>query len=173
MADKRILLGRVLGAHGVRGLVRLTSFTAEPEAIARYETLTDDQGCRRRIRLRGRVKDGLLAALEGIEDRAAAEALKGLGLYVERSALPQPADDEYYLADLIGLVARDPQGRGLGRIVAVPNHGAGDLLELAPRAGGPTLLLPFDKATVPRLAIAEGWLEIVLPPEQAEDREPT
>jgi 16S rRNA processing protein RimM len=173
MADKLVLLGRILGPHGVRGLVRLASFTAEPEAIAQYGGLTDKAGRPCRLQLRGRAKDGLLAAIEGVEDRDQAEKLKGQGLYVARSTLPPPADEEYYLADLIGLAARDHQGREVGRVVAVLNHGAGDVLELAPAKGGSTLLLPFDRATVPRLAIDEGWLEIVLPPDTPEDSEQT
>ena len=168
MAEKRVLLGRILGAHGVRGLVRLASFAANPEDIARYGELTDEGGRVWRLGLRGRVKGGLLAALDGVADRDAAETVRGRGLYVSRAALPPPGEEEFYLADLIGLAARGPDGSELGRVVAVANHGAGDLLELAPSGGGPTLLLRFDKTTVPRLAPAEGWLEVVLPAEVEE-----
>ena len=164
----RICLGVVAGAHGVRGLVRIKSFTALPEDLTAYGPLTDESGARRfEVTLKGQVKGALLAAIAGLGDRDAAEALKGTRLYVERAALPAPADaEEFYHADLIGLVAEDRAGRTLGRVVAVHNFGAGDLLQIEDPAGAERLL-PFTKAVVPEVDLAGGRL-VVEPPEEAE-----
>lgn len=166
MPDARVLVGVIVGAHGVRGAVRIKSFTAEPAAIAAYGPLEDETGTRRfEIRLVGEGKGVVIATLKGIEDRNAAEALKGLRLYVARAALPPPGEEEFYHADLIGLAAVRRDGTPLGRVCAVHDFGAGDSLELALADGG-TLLVPFTKAAVPEIDIAGGKL-VVEPPEEA------
>ena len=165
----RICLGVITGAHGVRGLLRIKSFTAAPADIAAYGPLEDEAGTRRfEVTVKGETKGLVLAALAGVEDRDAAEALKGTRLYIERAALPPLEDEEeYYHADLIGLMAETRDGQGLGRVVAVHNFGAGDLLEIAPDEG-PTLMLPFTKAAVPRVDLTAGRL-VAEPPEDADE----
>src|SRR5207245_571533 len=118
--DKRVCVGVITGAQGVRGAVRVKSFTAEPEAVASYGPLEDESGDRHfALRLIGSAKGVLIGKLTGIEDRDRAEALRGLRLYLPRAALPQPDQDEYYHADLIGLEAALPDGTPLGRVRAV------------------------------------------------------
>jgi len=146
----RLLIAAVAGAHGVRGLVKLKCFTEDPARVSAYGPITDETGAREyRIAVLGLAKGGVLARLEGVTDRNAAEALKGTRLYVSRAALPDlAAEDEYYLADLVGLGVETRDGRPLGRVKAVLNYGAGDVLEIE-RGGAPTLLLPFTRAAVP------------------------
>src|SRR5436853_5683073 len=125
--DKRVCVGVITGAHGVRGAVRVKSFTAEPEAVAGYGPLEDESGARQlSLHLIGNAKGVLIAKLAGIEDRDRAEALRGLRLYLPRAALPPPDEDEYYHVDLIGLDAALADGRLLGRVRAVHDFGAGD-----------------------------------------------
>jgi 16S rRNA processing protein RimM len=143
------------------------SFTSDPLALAGYGPLESEDGARtfRIVSLRP-AKDMLVARIDGIADRDAAEALRNLRLYVPRERLPPPDEDEFYLADLIGLVAVDTKGSELGVVAAVPNFGAGDLVEIALTTGGPTVLLPFTKAVVPEIDIAGGRI-VVDPPEGA------
>ncbi len=169
---RRLCLAAVAGAHGVRGLVKLKSFTEEPEAVAAYGPLTDEAGRRTfRLTLKGRVKDLLLAAIDGVEDREAAQALRGTRLYVERSALPEPEDaEEFYVADLVGLAVESPDGETLGRVASVADHGAGSVLEIEP-AEGPAFDLPFTRAVVPTVDLAGGRLVVELPPMLTGDEE--
>ena len=145
----RVCLGAIAGAHGVRGLVKIKSFTQDPANLTAYGPLTDESGHRRfEIAVSGQAKGVLLARIEGVEDRDAAQALRGVRLYVARAVLPEPEVEEFYLADLIGLAVEDPDGRPLGKVAAVENYGAGDLLEIARPEDAP-LLVPFTKAAVP------------------------
>ncbi len=132
-----VLLGRFGAAHGVRGEVRLQSFTAEPQAIISYAPLTDKSGARQFTLLstRPQGKDMLVARVAGVTDRAGAEALNGVELYLPREKLPPPEEDEFYLADLVGLRAETRAGALLGHVVALRNFGAGDILEVAPAGG--------------------------------------
>jgi 16S rRNA processing protein RimM len=160
----RICLGQIGAAHGVRGEVRLYSFTAEPEAIAGYGPLETEDGGVVQIESLRRAKDHFVAKLAGIADRSAAERLTNVKLYVLRERLPAPDQpDEFYHADLIGLRAMTREGEDLGRIVALRNFGAGDILEIAPKAGGETVLLPFTKAVAPEIDIAGGRI-VIAPP---------
>ncbi|MEX0809467.1 MAG: ribosome maturation factor RimM [Dongiaceae bacterium] len=171
MAD-RVLLGRIAGAHGVRGEVRLASFTEQPEAIAAYGPLSDKSGKRQfALVLKGRVRgDNLVAAIAGIGDRNQAEALAGTELYVDRTQLPAIDDEaEYYHVDLIGLDVEDEDGRALGRVMNVADYGAGPMLEI--RGEGGELLLPFTDAVVPVVDLAGGRL-VVVPPAEIEARPP-
>lgn len=158
MASPRVCVGIVGAPHGVRGEVRVKPFTAEPEALAAYGPLETKDGSRSLKVLRLRLqKDMLVVAFEGVNDRDAAAALTRTELYVPRDRLPEPDDaDEFYLADLIGLAAHGPDGAPLGRIVAVPNFGSDDLLEIAPGAGGATVYVPFRKSFVPEVDLAAG-----------------
>lgn len=171
MGEERVCLGEVVGAHGVKGLVRVRSFTEEPEAVAAYGPLRDERGGRLVLDAVGRAKGLVLARVEGVTDRTQAESLKGTRLYVDRDALPAIAESEtYYHADLVGLAAETADGEALGRVTAVHDFGAGDLLEIEaePRAGGPTgesLLVPFTRAAVPEVDLAAG--RVVVRPEVA------
>lgn len=154
------MVGEIGRPHGVRGLVRLRAFTEDPAAIAAYSPLTDESGTRRfAITLKG----GDLAAIEGVTDRDAAQRLTGTKLYVERDRLPPPAEEEFYLADLIGLAAVTEGGESLGTIRAVEDHGAGAFLVV--EGAGREHLLPFTKAVVPVVDIAGGRVTVVPPGE--------
>ncbi|WP_024881273.1 ribosome maturation factor RimM [Methylosinus sp. LW3] len=169
-----VLLGRLGAAHGVRGEIRLQSFTADPSAISTYGPLFDARGARRFViaSLRPIGKDMFVARLEGVRDREAAMALTGVELYLPRAALPEPEEDEFYLADLEGLRAETPAGETLGVVIAVRNFGASDLLEVRPPAGGETLLFPFTKAVVPIVDLAGGRV-VVEPPLEIEGDAPS
>jgi 16S rRNA processing protein RimM len=158
-------MGVVGAPHGVRGAVRIKSFTDEPEALARYGALEDESGAKRfTLRVTGNVKgDGMvIASLSGIEDRDQAGALRGLRLYAPRTSLPPTAEDEFYHADLVGLKALLDGGEQLGKVVAVHDFGAGDMLEIS-RAKGQPVLVPFTRAAVPVVDIAAGHV-VVDPP---------
>jgi 16S rRNA processing protein RimM len=165
MVADRIVIAQIGAAHGIRGEVRLFSFTGDPMAVAGYGPLETEDGSRSfEIEAVRPAKDHLVARLRGVHDRDAAEQLRNIKLYVPRSRLPPPDEEEYYHADLVGLavVARD--GSALGTVVAIQNYGAGDLVEVAPAAGGPTVMLPFTETVVPVVDIAAGRL-VVEPPE--------
>jgi 16S rRNA processing protein RimM len=159
----RICLGQIGAPHGVRGEVRLRSFTAEPAAIAAYGPLESEDGRVFTIETLRAAKDFFVVKLAGVTDRDAAERLANTKLYVPRERLPEPqAADEYYHADLIGLRAVDRAGRPCGTVVAIHNFGAGDLIEIRPETSDKTEMLPFDAATVPEVNLRSG--EIVVTP---------
>lgn len=165
----RVCVGAIAGAFGVRGEVRLKSFCAVPGAIADYGPLTDEAGQRAfDVTLTRPVKGGIAARLSGVTTREAAEALRGTRLYAPRARLPETGPDEYYHADLIGLTVADPGGAVLGRVAAVLNHGASDILEIRPDRG-PALLLPFTRAAVPTIDLAAGRIVADPPAEAADD----
>lgn len=164
MSD-HVLVAAIAGAFGVRGEVRLKSFTAEPEAVARYGPLHDETRSRRfELAALRPIKGGFAAQLKGVADKETADALRGTRLYVDRTALPALPDDEFYHADLIGMQAFDPGGVRLGRIKAVLNHGAGDLLELDQGPGVASVMVPFTQAVVPTVDLASGRV-VIDPPE--------
>jgi 16S rRNA processing protein RimM len=161
---KRVLLGRIAGAHGIRGEVLIKTFTAAPEGIAAYGPLSDAGGARSFSFESARpTPKGVVARLVGVADRNAAEALKGTELYIERERLPAAAEGEFYHADLVGLDAVEPAGKPLGSIVGVHNFGAGDLLEIRLAASGKTELVPFTDDAVPEVDIAGRRVVVVLP----------
>jgi 16S rRNA processing protein RimM len=161
---KRICVGIITGAHGVRGAVRVKSFTADPKAVARYGPLEDESGERRfALRLVGSTKGVVVARLAGVADRDKAEALRGLRLYLPRAALPPPAEEEYYHADLIGLAAELADGSRVGEVRSIHDFGAGDTIEIV-RPGQPPLMVPFTRAVVPIVDLAGGRLVIDPPP---------
>jgi 16S rRNA processing protein RimM len=163
MGGRRILMGVVGRPHGVRGLVRLHGYASDPADLPGYGPLTDDRGRRFTIRWQGDGIAELTLLVDGkrvkVADRAAAEQLVNLRLYVDRSRLPPPRTDEFYLADLTGLLAVTPDGRELGRVDAVHDHGAGAFLEIGP------LLIPFTRTAVPDVDVAAGRLTVVPPAE--------
>ncbi|MBI0432232.1 ribosome maturation factor RimM [Roseomonas sp. KE0001] len=160
MGSKRILVGEIGRPHGVRGLVRVQSFTADPAAIAAYGPLSDESGGTRFVL---HWLSGGLARIEGVADREAAAKLTGTRLYLARDLLPPPEEEEFYLADLIGLDVRDAEGRALGQVRAVEDYGAGAFLTVAADQGR-ELLLPFTRAAVPVVDLAGGFL-VAAPPE--------
>jgi 16S rRNA processing protein RimM len=163
----RVLVGRFGAPHGVRGELRLKSFTGDPAAIRSYSPLTDADGARRfKITALRVIKDDMcVVRVEGIGDRDAAETLTNLELFVPRAQLPPPDEDEFYQADLIGLSAITEAGELLGAVERVLNFGAGDILEIRPSAGGETLLVPFTKAAVPLVNLTAKNVVVILPEE--------
>lgn len=169
MRDDLVLLGEFGRAHGLKGEVRLKSFTEDPKAIAQYSPLESEDG--RRFTLKGVRPAGggspdlVIARVDGVATREAAEGLNRIRLYAPRERLPgTEGEDEFLLADLIGLNATDKVGAPLGTVVAVPNYGGGDLLEIAPSDGGPTGLLPFTQTFVPVIDITAKRI-VIDPPE--------
>ena len=169
--NKFVLLGRFGAPHGVRGEIRLQSFTGDPAAVAKLFPLTDASGARAfALRaLRPLREDMFVAAIDGVNDRTAAEKLTNLELFADRAKFPAAADDEFYIADLVGLDAVLENGASAGRVVASHNFGAGDILEIA-SASGETTMLPFTRACVPVVDIANGKI-VVSPPAEIEARE--
>jgi len=163
---ERVCVARIGAAHGVRGEVKLWSFTEDPEAIAGYGPLETEDGTRRfEIESLRAAKDHLVARLKGVDSRNTAEALRNVELYVPRERLPAiDEDDTFYVADLIGLTAVRAEGEALGRVTAVHNFGAGDIIEIAPAEGAP-LMLSFTGANVPEVDLAAGRIVVALPNE--------
>jgi 16S rRNA processing protein RimM len=167
--DRLILMGVFGAPQGVRGEVRVKSLTGEPSAIGVYGPLTN-KGRSRSFAfesLRPLKDDMLVARLTGVSTREAAEALKGVEIFARRDQLPPPSEDEFYYDDLVGLEAVDAAGGRIGRVVSLMNHGAGDVLEIAPVGGGETLLLPFTKGVVTRIDFDDGRV-VIEPPREVE-----
>ena len=166
--EQKILMAVVGRPHGVRGLLRVQSFAADPADLPRYGPLADERGRAFRVRWQAEGIAEILEVVDGrpvkIAGRAAAERLVNLRLYVDRDRLPPPDDDEFYLADLIGLAAVTQDGREIGRVDAVHDHGAGTFLEIG------SLLVPFTRACVPTVDIAAGRLTVVPPAEVAGEK---
>ena len=161
-----VQVGRVAGAFGVRGEVRITSFTGEPLALLDYKTLVREDGSPGLTLTSGRpAKGGVVARAREVETREQAESLRGLKLFIPRAALPEPDEDEFYVTDLIGLSVETPAGSPLGTIKSVQDFGAGDLLEVQPPEGGATWYLPFTREAVPEVRIADGVVVAVKPEE--------
>ena len=168
ICPRLVCLGQIGAAHGVRGEVRLRSFTADPAAIATYGPLETEDGRVFAIESLRPAKDHFVVRLSGIADRDAAEQLANTKLYVPRERLPEPEEpDEFYHADLVGLAVLNRAGQRLGTVVAVHNFGAGNLIEVRPDGGGKTELVPFDAATVPTVDLAAG--KIVIDPPAGRD----
>jgi 16S rRNA processing protein RimM len=162
---KRVCLGRAIGARGLKGEVRIKTFTEDPLAIGAYGPLQNEARTRQfEISNVKTAKDGVVARLKGISTREQADALKGVEFYVDRDRLPDVEDDfTFYFEDLIGLVAINENGSALGQVVAVQNFGAGDLLEVRPATGGATVLVPFTREIVPDIDKEAGWLLMLAP----------
>ena len=169
-ANDRICVGVIAGAFGVQGEVRLKSFCTEPSDIASYGPLFDEGGTRRfGVKLTRPIAGGLGARITGVATKEEADALKGTQLFADRNRLPRLPDDEFYHADLIGLEARDSEGRLLGKVAAVHNFGASDVIELL-RSDGDQVHLAFTRETVPHIHIKDGYI-IVAVPEDDEDND--
>ncbi len=157
-----VLLGEIGRPQGLKGELRLRSFTEVPQAIADYGPLQDETGTVlfEITALRSDAK-GVVARLKGVATREEAETLTGTKLYVPRDRLPDAGEEEWYCADLVGLAALDPTGARLGTVTAIHNFGAGDIVEIARETGGETMLLPFTEATVPEVDLKGGYLRVV------------
>lgn len=169
--ENLVLLGEIGAAQGLKGEVRVRSYTEEPADIAAYGPLRNEAGTKtieiERVRV---TPKAVIARIKGVTTREAAEALNRTKLYVSRDALPAAAEDEWYVADLIGLSAVSPEGALLGTVAAVHNFGAGDIVEIERADGGPSLLVAFSDDTVPDIDIAAGRL-VLVPPEEIEASE--
>jgi 16S rRNA processing protein RimM len=165
MSPSQICVARIGAAHGVRGAVKLWTFTEDPLAVKRYGRLATIDGARHfEVASAREAKGHLVATLKGVTTREEAERLNGIELYIAREELPDTDENEYYHADLIGLAAVTSADQPLGQIIAIHNFGAGDIIEIAP-PHGPTLLLPFTNAVVPTVDLAGGRVVIELPRE--------
>jgi 16S rRNA processing protein RimM len=161
---ERVLLGAVLGAHGIKGEVRVKTFTLNPEDLGRYGPLSTRSGRRLAVVAVRASKSGeAVVAFEGIKDRNGAEALDGEELYIARAALPPPEAGEFYHADLVGLAVADRSGSIFGKVLALHNFGAGDIVEIE-FTGGKTEFVPFNAATVRAIDVASGRIVIDIPP---------
>jgi 16S rRNA processing protein RimM len=166
MGQDHICIGAIAGAFGVAGEVRLKSFCSEPSDIATYGPLFSEDGSRQfRITLTKPVTGGFGARIQGVTTREAAEALRGTSLFVPRDRLPSLPEDEFYHADLIGLDVMDTGGSLLGKVTAIHNHGAGDIIEISSTRHKSALLLPFTKVIVPNVDLSAGRLIVDLPEE--------
>ena len=166
MSDALLMVGRVAGAFGVKGELRITSFTADPMSLVEYKTLLREDGSPALTLTGGRVaKGGVVVRAKEIETREQAEAARGLRLYIPRDLLPDTEDeDEFYVADLVGLDVVSVEGEPLGRVKSVHDFGAGDLLEIEPPQG-PSWWLPFTREAVPEVSIADQRVVAVKPEE--------
>ncbi len=173
MSPRLILVAQVGGAFGVKGEVKITAYTADARALLDYKTLIREDGSPGLTLLSGRPsKAGLVVRTREITTPEQADALRGLKLFVPRDRLPPPEDeDEFYLADLIGIQARSPDGAVIGKVIAVQNFGADDLLEIKPANGSPSWWLPFTREAAPEVNLEEGWVSVVRPAEIEGDRE--
>lgn len=166
----KVCVGQIVGAHGVRGAVKLKSFTEDPAAVVSYGALTDESGRRSfKIELLSMNKDLWLARVEGVTERNGADALRGVRVFVDRAALPVPGEEEFYHADLLGLRAELPDGTLFGTVLAIHDFGAGDMLELrlagaGADAGAGTTMVPFTRVVVPTVEVSRGRI-VVNPPE--------
>jgi len=165
----RICVARIGAAHGVRGEVKLWSFTEDPAAVAQYGPLETQDGTRCfEIEALRAAKDHFVARIAGVNDRDAAEKLRNIELYIPRARLPKIEEaDTFYHADLVGLDAVTPDGARVGTVHALHNFGAGDIIEIAPDGGGEPLMLPFNETTVPKIDVAARQI-VVVPPAETE-----
>jgi 16S rRNA processing protein RimM len=172
-SDRLVCVGVIGAAHGVRGEIRVKSHTQDPKAIGAYGDLTDKTGKNvfKLTALRALKDDMLVVRLTGVDSREDAEKLNRVELFARREQLPPPSDDEFYHDDLVGLEALTREGDRLGRIVALRNFGAGDILEIAPPTGGETLLLPFTKAVAIEIDLGGGRI-IIAPPQEIDGESP-
>jgi 16S rRNA processing protein RimM len=156
-SNKRVCVGVVTGAHGLRGLVRIRPYTDTAEDVAAYGPVTSEDGTRSfELEVRNRTGKGqVLVHIDGVDDRTGAEALKGLKFFVSRDMLPAAEDDEFYHADLLGLAVVGQDGGTVGTVRAVENFGAGDMLEINDTRGGVSTI-PFTLAAVPEVDVKAG-----------------
>jgi 16S rRNA processing protein RimM len=173
MTSPLLAVGIFGAPHGVRGEMRVKSYTNDPKALSAYGDLTDSTGARsfKIVALRILKDDMVVVRLDGVADRGAAALLNGVELFAHRENLPAPDADEFYHVDLVGLVATTRDGETLGRVIGLRNFGAGDILEIAPPGGGETLLFPFTKAVAPEIDVPAGSI-VIVPPREIDGETP-
>jgi len=158
-----VLVGVIVGAHGIKGEVKLKSFTSDPLSIGRYGPLQSSSGKQLEISKLKAAKDDFIASFKNVNDRNEAETLRGVELFVAREKLPKLKTHEAYAHDLMGLDVVLENGSKLGKLVAMPNYGAGDLLEVAIDGKAETVLIPFTSAFVPQEDFSTGRIVVNLP----------
>jgi 16S rRNA processing protein RimM len=169
MPDKLILVARIAGAFGVKGEVRISTYTENPLAVLNYRSLIREDGQPALTLVSGRsFNGGIVARAKEIETKEQADKLRGLKLFVDRDTLPPPEEDEFYQADLIGLEVVSPDGTVLGKVKSLQDFGAGELLEIEAGKGRAGWYLPFTLECVPQIDLAAGRLTVVRPPETAD-----
>lgn len=169
MTEDRVCLGAIVGVHGIRGEVKVKSFSDNEKNLTRYGALSNERGDKTfRLKIVGRSKELLRVKIEGVDDRNTAETLVGTGLYVSRDKLPSLAEEEFYHTDLIGLEARDKSGTVVGKVNALYNFGAGDLIEIKTPHGA-LEMLPFTKTYVPVINIKEQFIIVEMMQFAADD----
>ena len=162
---RSVLMAAIIGAHGLKGEVKVKTFTASPDALSAYGPLFAKDGRRFTVEFVRPIADSeAIAAFAEVKDRNASEALKGTELFVTRDRLPEAEAGEFYHADLVGLEARDPDGRRIGKVLSIQNYGAGDVLVIT-ADGGDEILLAFTKDNVPEIAAKDGYLVVAVPDE--------
>ncbi len=162
--DGRLRIAKIVGVHGLKGAVRLKLFLDDPAALYDHGEITDRDGVAYDISLGHQQKGHWVGMIEGIEDRDAAAALQNTSLYVDQAARPDLDEDEFYAADLVGLKAVTSEGSVLGKVVSLDDYGAGSLLEIALKAGGAPLVVPFTQEVVPVIDVAAGQVTVDPPP---------
>ncbi|MBC8338359.1 MAG: 16S rRNA processing protein RimM [Rhodospirillales bacterium] len=163
-SEDRVCVGAIAGARGLKGEVRIKSFTGDPDDISAYGPVwTEDESRSFKVTVKSRAKGLLIARLDGVNDRTEADALKGTRLYVSRDALPAPEDGVFYHADLVGLTAETETGEALGTVQAIHNFGAGDILEIVGGEENEDMMVPFTEAMVPEVDL-EGGCVVIVPP---------
>lgn len=168
--EHKILVGAILGAHGIQGHVRVRSFTEDPHAIFAFKNITDESGQRGfTLKSKGRIKGAFIASCaitpsreSRIKDRNEAEALRGAKLYIDRSELPKTRKNEYYEADLIGLEAIDSNKKTQGKVLALHDYGGGPFLEIMPEKGA-SFMLPFNDTFIPEVDMKAGSISVIIP----------
>jgi len=167
--ENLICIGAIKGVHGVRGQIRLLSFTEQAEDIFTYAPITDASGTRTfALSFRGMGNDHFIAAIEGVTTREEADKLKGTQLFIARDRLPEEEEGEFYQADLEGLDVRDESGVSLGRVIAMYDYGAGPFLEVQP-AKGKSFMVPFKDEFVPTVDVEAGYMIALLPSDWIEE----
>ncbi len=158
-----LCLGVIVGPHGIKGVVRVKSYTEIGESIADYGPLHDKEGNSFDLKLIGQSKGMVLVSIRGVATRTQAEALKGTELFIPRNRLPNTGEDEFYYADLIGLIVYERHGQKVGVVVAMHNFGAGDIVEIAMDGLENTILIPFNNDTVPDIDLITQKMIVEIP----------
>ena len=161
--SEELCLGVIIGPHGIKGAVRVKSFTEKPKSIAEYGTLHDKYGKSFDLQLEGQSKGTLIVSIKGMTTRTQAEVLKGTELFIKRKVLPHTVDGEYYHADLVGLNVYNRDGKKMGVVKAIHNFGAGDIVEVVIAETENTVLIPFNNNTVPEIDFVKQEMIVEIP----------
>lgn len=164
MGEKRILIGKITTAHGIKGYVKVRSFAEDETLLETGTVYTSEEGPKTiSLKLKNQMKDFWLAEVNGVSDRNVAETLRGTELYIDRETLPEADDDEYYVEDMKGLKVVDGQGNEIGTILDIVNYGASDLIDIRPSNGGQTFYVPFTDEIVLDVDFEKETVTVELP----------